>query len=174
MVSDSEKATITINDVIITDDSNNNSIQIANSNLGNGVYEFALDDEFGPYKDDGFFQNLSTGIHTLFVRDKRGCGTASLVFAILSYPSFFTPNEDGQNDVWQILGFNSDFYTNYTILIFDRFGKLLHKINNNEQGWNGNYNGKLLPSGDYWFKVSYTDINDLSLEKTGNFSLIRK
>lgn len=173
LVSDSEKATITTTDVIITDDSNNNSIQVANTNLGNGVYEFALDDEFGTYKDEGIFQNLSTGVHVLYVRDKGGCGTASLVFSILAYPKFFSPNGDNQNDVWQISGFDETFYTLSTVFIYDRFGVLLYKMDNNE-GWNGIVNGKPAPSNNYWFKVTLTDINDLSIEKTGNFSLIRK
>lgn len=173
LVLDSEKATITISDVIITDDSNNNSIQVASSNLGNGVYEFALDDEFGNYKDEGIFQNLSTGVHVLYVRDKGGCGTASLVFSILAYPKFFSPNGDNQNDVWQISGFDETFYTLSTVFIYDRFGVLLYKMDNNE-GWNGITNGKPAPSNNYWFKVTLSDINNLSIEKTGNFSLIRK
>lgn len=173
-VVNSEKATLTIQDVIIVDNSANNSIQLANPNLGIGTYAYAIDDEFGLYSDEAFFQNLSPGLHTLFVKDKKGCGTASLLFSILSFPSFFTPNEDGQNDVWKISGFNSDFYTSYSILIFDRFGKLLYNLEQNEQGWNGYYNGKLQPPNDYWFRASLTDSNGLSIEKTGNFSLIRK
>ena len=173
LVSDSEKATITTTDVIITDDSNNNSIQVANSNLGNGDYEFALDDELGTYKDEGIFQNLSTGVHVLFIRDKGGCGTASLVFSILAYPKFFSPNGDTQNDVWQISGFDETFYTLSTVFIYDRFGVLLYKMDNNE-GWNGIANGKPAPANNYWFKVTLTDINNSSIEKTGNFSLIRK
>ena len=57
VVTKSSIATITKDDVIITDDSNNNSIQVANPNLGIGSYEFAIDDEFGNYTDVGFFQN---------------------------------------------------------------------------------------------------------------------
>ncbi|MFY9243906.1 MAG: T9SS type B sorting domain-containing protein [Polaribacter sp.] len=173
-VSDSEKATITKEDVIITDDSNNNSIKVANTNLGNGDYEFAIDDEFSVYKDDGFFSNLTTGIHTLYVRDKGGCGTTAYIFSILAYPKFFTPNEDGQNDVWEISGFDSTFYTISDIYIYNRFGNLVYKIDENSKGWNGISRGEKAPSNDYWFRVTLTDINGLSIEKTGNFSLIRK
>lgn len=173
LVIDSEKATITMNDVIITDDSNNNSIQIANTNLGNGTYEYALDDEFGNYSDNVIFQNLTTGIHTLYVRDQGGCGTASLVFSILAYPKFFSPNGDNSNDVWKISGFDETFYSISTVFIYNRYGSLIFKMDNNE-GWNGFANGKPAPSNTYWFKVTLTDINNLSIEKTGNFSLIRK
>lgn len=173
VVTKSSIATITKDDVIITDDSNNNSIQVANPNLGIGTYEFAVDDEFGNYTDVGFFQNLSPGIHTLYVRDKQGCGVASYQFSILAYPKFFTPNGDGENDFWTINGFDASFFTMSKISIFDRFGKLIHQIEPNSQGWNGDYQGKRLPSNSYWFRVLLTDINGLTIEKSGNFSLVR-
>ena len=173
VVTKSSIATITKDDVIITDDSNNNSIQVANPNLGIGSYEFAIDDEFGNYTDVGFFQNLSPGIHTLFVRDKLGCGVASYQFSILAYPKFFTPNGDGVNDFWTINGFDTAFYTISKISIFDRFGKLIYQIEQNSQGWNGDYQGKKLPSNTYWFRVLLTDIHGFMIEKSGNFSLIR-
>ena len=174
LVRESEKATITKDDVIITDDSDNNSIQVANPNLGNGDYEYAIDDEFGIYKNEGFFQNLSTGMHTLYVRDKGGCGTESFAFSILGYPKFFTPNEDGVNDFWKISGFDRIFYPTSEIFIFNRFGNLIFKFDENSQGWNGDYQGKKSPSNSYWFRAILTDINGFSIEKIGNFSLIRK
>ena len=174
IVRDSEKATITKDDIIITDDSDNNSIQVANPNLGNGDYEFAIDDEFGVYKNESIFQNLSAGMHTLYVRDKGGCGIEPFVFSILGYPKFFTPNEDGVNDFWKISGFDSTFYPTSEIFIFNRFGTLIFKFDENSQGWNGDYQGKKSPSNSYWFRAILTDINGFSIEKTGNFSLIRK
>ena len=174
VVTKSEIATISKEDVIITDDSTNNSIQVANPNLGIGDYEFAIDNEFGNYTGGSFFKNLSPGIHTLFVRDKLGCGVASFQFSILAYPKFFTPNGDGENDFWTINGFDASFYKMSQISIFDRFGKLIYQIEPNSQGWNGDYQGKKLPSNSYWFRVLLTDINGNTIEKSGNFSLIRK
>lgn len=172
-VTDSEIATITKDDVIIIDDTANNSIQVANQNLGIGNYEFAIDDEFGTYNDVGFFQYLSPGIHTLFVRDQLGCGTASFRFSILAYPKFFTPNGDGENDFWTISGFDTSFYTISKISIFDRYGKLIHVIETNFPGWNGDFQGKKMPSNSYWYRTTLTDINGFSIEKSGSFSLIR-
>lgn len=174
LVKDSEKATITIDDVLIVDDTTNNSIQIINTNLGSGAYEFAIDDEFGSYKSDGFFDKLSTGNHTLYIRDIGGCGTERFVFSVLAYPKFFTPNEDGFNDFWNISGFDTTFYTTSEVVIYNRFGNLIYQFKDNNQGWDGNYEGKKLPSNTYWFKATLIDINGLSIEKTGNFSLIRK
>ena len=170
LVRNSEKATFTKENIIITD----NSIQILDFNLGIGNYEYAIDNENGVYQDETIIKNLTTGIHTLFIRDKGSCGTEEYKFSILMYPKFFTPNEDGDNDVWRISGFDKTFYTVSDIYIYDRFGKLLHTIDSNSDGWSGTYQNKLLPSNDYWFKTILTDINGYSVEKTGHFSLIRK
>jgi len=174
LVNESEKASITATDVLITDDSNNNSIEVINTDLGNGDYEFAIDNEFGTYQNDGLFENLTTGIHTIFVRDKGGCGTESYMFSILAYPKFFTPNEDGINDLWNISGYDNSFYSYSEILVYNRFGNLIYKFDANSEGWNGNYEGKKSPSNDYWFKATLIDLNGISIKKTGNFSLIRK
>ncbi len=174
IVVNSEKATVTIEDVIITDDSDNNSIEIKTENIGNGNYEFTIDNINGNYQKEPFFDNLSTGIHTLFIKDVGGCGTESFVFSLLSYPKYFTPDKNGNNDVWNIIGYDQTFYTSSNISIYNRFGKIIYKIDENNRGWDGTYQGKNLPSNTYWFKAILTDINGLSIEKTGNFSLIRK
>lgn len=174
VVKNSEIASIVKEDVVIIDDSDNNSIEIINDTLGIGDYEFTLDNEFGIYKDVGFFENIRTGIHTLFIRDKGGCGTTAYVFSILEYSKFFTPNNDGINDYWNIKGFDKDFYTISDIYIYNRFGVLIHKIDTNSLGWDGTYEGKILKSNSYWFKTKLTDLNGLTLEKSGSFSLLRK
>ena len=174
LVRNSTKAALTKDDVIIVDDSNNNSIYVTNPDLGIGEYEFSLDDEFGSYKDIGFFQNISSGIHMLHIKDKLGCGIESYKFSILSYPKFFTPNEDGDNDIWEIKGFDTDFYTVTEIYIYDRFGVLLYQSKSSIQGWDGTSQGKILPSNTYWFRIILNDVNGQKTEKTGSLSLIRK
>ena len=169
-VKNSETATITKDDVVIRE----NAIQVINNNLGIGEYEFAIDNILGPYKEEGFFNDLSLGIHTLFIKDKLGCETAEYEFSILNYPSFFSPNGDGENDVWKIDGFDSAFYTVSNIYIYNRFGILIFTIDANNDSWDGTSNGKKLPNNSYWFKAILTDINGYSIEKIGNFSLIRK
>ena len=133
-----------------------------------------MDDEFGIYKSSGLFQNIATGVHTLYIKDKNGCATTSLVFSILAFPKFFTPNGDGENDVWEIDGFNSDLFTIAEISIYNRFGVLLYQIESSFQGWDGRYQGKILPSNTYWFRVILNDVNGRKIEKNGSIGLIRK
>ena len=86
---------------------------------------------------------------------------------LIDYPRFFTPNNDGFNDKWQLLGV--DNIPNYKIYIFDRFGKILAILNEKKTYWDGTFNGQILASTDYWFKA---DLGDGMLFQ-GHFSLIR-
>lgn len=175
-VTESVVATISYEDITVIDDSENNTISInnKNNNLGIGDYEFALDDDFGPYQDEPFFENVTPGIHTVYVRDKNSCGVAQIEVSVIGYPKFFTPNNDGYNDYWTVLGFREDFYPTSQFYIFDRFGKVVATLSPNSQGWDGTYNGKLLPATDYWFSVQLIDINGVVRNKKGHFSLIRR
>ena len=89
----------------------------------------------------------------------------------MNFPKFFTPNNDGQNDYWNIPALRSQ--QGVEIFIFDRYGKLLNSFSGKSNGWNGNYNGKSMPSDDYWFLVRYTNQENGPEKIKGNFTLIR-
>ena len=167
-------ATISQNDIQIVDDSENNSITINTNNLGIGDYEFALDENFGNYQDTPVFTNVAPGIHTVYIQDKNYCGIAQIDVSVIGYPKFFTPNNDGINDTWKVLGVNENFYANSSIFIFDRFGKLITQIDPKGEGWNGTFNGQYLPASDYWFSVELMDKDGNLRIKKGHFSLIRR
>lgn len=173
-VSASDIATITMNDIAVVDDSDNNSITVKNTNLGLGDYEFSLDMPFGPFQEETYFENLLPGTYILYVSDKNSCGVAALDIAILGFPKFFTPNDDGQNDTWKVLGNDNNNIQIAAIYIFDRFGKLVAEVDLNGEGWDGFYNGERLPASDYWYLVKYTDQYGDYREKRGNLSLIRR
>lgn len=168
-VNASELATITKNDITIIDLSNINTLTISTTNLGQGDYEFSIDSEFSNYQDYPVFENISSGIHILFIRDKKGCGTSSIALSVIGYPKFFTPNGDGINDYWQVEGVNNQFQTNSKIFIYDRYGKLLKQLSTTSSGWDGTFNGKILPSDDYWFSVLLEDEREFK----GHFTLKR-
>lgn len=175
IVTESIIATIGHDDVTIIDDSDNNTIYInnENNNLGIGEYEFALDDNFGPYQDESYFEDVEAGIHTIYVRDKNNCGIAEIEVSVLGFPKFFSPNNDGYNDYWNVNGVTSDFYETSLVYIFDRYGKLITQIQLDNIGWDGSYNGAQLPANDYWFTAQLVDIHGNIRERKGHFSLIR-
>ena len=168
-VTESSVADIDINDIQVTDNTENNTITILNDNneLGTGVYEYALDDPNGPYQQETVFENVAPGLHTVYVRDRNQCGLTSVEVPVIGFPKFFSPNNDGYYDTWQVLGITSQ--PNSTIYIFDRYGKVMTELKPQDLGWDGSYNGKQMPSSDYWFLVNLQDGRTVK----GHFSLIR-
>ena len=97
-----------------------------------------------------------------------------MLMVVPIYLNFFTPNGDGYNDRWNVVGINptSNQLYNAQVYIFDRYGKLIKQISPTSDGWDGTFNNEDLPSTDYWFKVEYTEKNTQKVFK-GHFSLKR-
>lgn len=129
-----------------------------------GDYEYSIDGI--NFQSSNYF-NVSPGIYDLYVRDRSGCATANTQITIQGYQEYFTPNSDGINDEWEIVATEDGRFLD--VLIYDRYGKLLAQILSGKQGWDGNYNGKPMPSDDYWFSIEYPD----GQIATGHFSLVR-
>ena len=81
-------------------------------------------------------------------------------------PTFFTPNNDSKNDTWQVTCNKTDINS---IDIFNRFGKLIKRIQPNTEGWDGNYNTKSTNANTYWYLINFKD----GTQKRGYFSLIK-
>ena len=155
----------TIENIEINDLSDNNSISIVVSGLGDYVY--SLDNNY--YQSSSVFTNVASGIYTVFVKDLNGCGVTSNEISVLGIPKYFTPNGDGFNDFWNIKGISSNFNTLTKIYIYDRYGKLVKQISPLNQGWDGTFNGIPAPSSDYWY---FIELQDGRTQK-GHFSLKR-
>ncbi|WP_179020423.1 choice-of-anchor L domain-containing protein [Winogradskyella forsetii] len=159
--------TATIESVTIVGVAPNNVITIEIPDAGN--YEIALDDENGIYQDSFVFTNVTPGFHTVYIKDKNGCGTIEKTISVLGFPKFFTPNGDDDNPTWQVIGTEEQFNQIASIQIFNRYGKLITVQNTANDGWDGTLNGKSLPSDDYWFVAQF--INGETY--TGHFALRR-
>jgi gliding motility-associated-like protein len=151
--------------------SNNATITVDSVTGGvNVVYQYSLD--FGPFQLDNFFENVTPGPHTITVADDNGCTNLTKTIYVIGYPTYFTPNGDGINDTWNIIGLNASA----KIFIFDRNGKLIKQISPTSEGWDGTLNGQQLSATDFWFTVDYTeDLPTVGTSKTfkSHFSLKR-
>lgn len=136
---------------------------------GMGDYEFALDN--GDFQDRPEFLVTEAGAYTVTIRDKRGCGETGLVANVLTFPKFFSPNNDGFNDFWNIDGAQPIMEAN--ISIYDRYGNLITQIDGQEKGWDGTADGKPLPSDDYWFVVDYINAFEMDAVFKSHFTLKR-
>ncbi len=75
--------------------------------------------------------------------------TVNVKIKKLLVPNGFSPNGDGNYDVFTIYG--SSNITNSRLTVFDKFGHLVYKMNNYQNDWNGmDNNGRELPDGTYY------------------------
>ncbi len=124
----------------------------------------------------------TSGFYPLIVYDEfNGCETEKLVFInrlrscdedLLFVPNIFTPNDDGNNDKLKI--FSGTITDIYTFRIFNRWGGLVFETNDINEGWDGTYKGRKMPSGVYIYLIEAPcPINNLRFLKKGDISLIR-
>ena len=147
-----------ITDIEVEDLQNNNTVLI-HTELDED-YEYQLDN--GVVQTSNLFTNVAPGLHTVTVIDPRGCGSDTEQVTVVGFPKFFTPNGDGMNDYWHIQGI--EMLQEPVVRIFNRYGMLLKELTPQSIGWDGRYNGRDLPSTDYWFKLTYIDIQGERVE----------
>lgn len=165
VVTPSEPAEITYT----VDDEFQDMQSITVTATGEGDYEYQLDN--GNFQDSPTFEDVTSGMHLITVRDKNGCGVATLPAVVINYPKYFTPNGDGYHDNWNIRDLRDQ--PSAVVTIYDRYGKVLTQIKPNGNGWDGTYNGNMMPSDDYWFSVTYTDENQVNQEFRAHFAMKR-
>ena len=85
-------------------------------------------------------------------------------------PNVFTINGDGINERLVVGGL---FIENYKINIFDRWGNNVFESNNRDVSWDGNFDGKPMPSGVYVYLIEVTGRSKQRVEVTGTVTLIR-
>lgn len=139
-------------------------ITITAEAAGIGNFEYSID---GINFQSGNKFEVFPGTYEIFVRDVHACRTISKEVVAMGFQRFFTPNGDGYNENWNIIG--GEAFPDSSLYIFDRYGKLIGQIALEGPGWDGTYMGRPLPASDYWFKYVY----DGGKVFTGHFALKR-
>ncbi len=88
----------------------------------------------------------------------------------IKIPDAFTPNGDGVNDVFRILGSN---IKTVTLQVFNQWGNQVFESNSKDEGWNGLIQGVSAASGLYYYAVSIESYDKQNIEQKGSFLLIR-
>jgi gliding motility-associated-like protein len=154
---------------VVTDAfTSNATITVTVNPIGTGNLIYSLDG--GAWQSSNVFTGVEGGTHEIMVEDLEGCTNLTETIEVIDYPKYFTPNGDGFNDKWKIVGLEAKH--NAKIYIFDRYGKLIKQMDPLGEGWDGKYNGQDIPSTDYWFNVDYTENNQQKQFKA-HFSLKR-
>lgn len=132
------------------------------------------------YEDNPSYMYLSDGTHWPYqiATNEFGCKDTSRNSIVIEpftvyIPNAFTP--DG-ND------YNNEFYAQsyldaveWELSVYDRWGELLFKTNDQYAKWDGFYKGQLVPTGVYTYVVRYISCAEWEGEQiiTGHVTLLR-
>lgn len=124
--------------------------------------------------------SLIPGIYTATIKDSNNCtlivtetlsASADLCYKPQVYiPNVFSPNDDGNNDVFYVRG---EGIKSLTFLIYDRWGEKVFETTDPAQGWDGKYKGKPMPAEIYYYKAIIEFIDGSSKTLGGDVTLTR-
>ncbi|HYG18247.1 MAG TPA: gliding motility-associated C-terminal domain-containing protein, partial [Ohtaekwangia sp.] len=121
---------------------------------------------------------LVTTTYTVTGTDANGCtGTATIQVTVLGEAivnklapkNFFSPNNDGPNELWQVD--NIADYPQCGVTIYDDKGVKVYSAKPYNNDWNGTFNGKALPNGVYFFVIRCD--GEENAPRTGSITVIR-
>jgi gliding motility-associated-like protein len=113
---------------------------------------------------------------TLKVKTDKGCENMLMKKVYIAdessvfIPNAFSPNGDGQNDVFTVIG-NS--VTKFEMLIFNRGGNLVFKSTDINKGWDGTFKGQVSENNAYVYKISYVGKDSKSHTASGSVTLVK-
>lgn len=120
----------------------------------------------------------------LTATDAQGCTISDTlqVAVIADYslyiPNVFSPNSDGVNDFFTVLGPEPRVVGIRRLQIFDRWGQLLYDgtdlpANSPATGWNGKAKGQDVAEGVYLYQVEVAFLNGRTRTFTGDVAVVR-
>lgn len=143
------------------------------TNISGGTFPYTYEWDNGTLEADLF--EVSEGTYILEVSDFNNCTASDTAFVLtstdcLQIPTGITPNGDGVNDVWRLRKIED--YPESMVQIFDDQGALLYSVNSydNENAWDGTFNGNPLPAGIYYYFVQLSPDDS---PMTGALSIIK-
>lgn len=92
---------------------------------------------------------------------------------ILYAPNSFTPDNDEHNQQWGIYIEGIDI-TEFSLIIFNRWGEIIWESNDPKALWDGSYNGSLVTEGTYnWIIQAKDMVNDGKYNFNGYINVFR-
>ncbi|MGZ3861563.1 MAG: PKD domain-containing protein [Bacteroidia bacterium] len=156
------------NIITFTDTSKNITQQTVT--MGNGVTLNYLPQSY-EYEDCGTFviEQIATS--------SNGCSDTTIHSVVIDkdftfyVPNCFSPNSDSHNRIFKPMSFG---IYDYTMTIYDRWGKKVFESSDKEAGWDGTYHGKKCPEDIYVYTIDFNNIlDDYPRSIQGKVTLIR-
>jgi gliding motility-associated-like protein len=91
--------------------------------------------------------------------------------ATFYFPNAFTPDGDGINDLFKVIG---QFSREYNLVIYSRWGELVFATTDPAEGWDGTYNNKPAPQGTYVYSAVIVDAEGNKHQRRGTVQLLRR
>ena len=145
-----------------------------NISAGTAPYNISLSDgtEATSNTSEYTFEELAENTYIVTITDKNKCVNSNeftISIPKLTPDIFFSPNNDGVNDLWLVEGIETA--PNAYIRIYDRYSKLIYQCKGADfKGWDGNYNGHGMVQDDYWYVISIPETEE---QISGHFTLKR-
>jgi gliding motility-associated-like protein len=123
----------------------------------------------------------NTTLYTLTVKTAQGCTASATikveVYGKLSIPSAFTPNGDGKNDIFYVLG-GPPGSSIRDLSVYNRWGQKVFQVHDGVTadpafGWNGMYNGAPAPTGAYVYSLTMRFSDGTQQQLQGTVILVR-
>lgn len=89
---------------------------------------------------------------------------------VIAVPNSFSPDDNGVNDFVFVKG---PGIVAMTFRIYDRYGRLMFETSDQEEGWDGTFNGRKLPPATFSWTLDYSLIGGLTDVKSGTVTLIK-
>jgi gliding motility-associated-like protein len=123
------------------------------------------------------FIGMVPQLYTIKITTATGCITVDTQLVKthkkieIFVPNSFTPGGDGKNDKLRpiLIGFTK---VNY-FRVFNRWGKLLFSMNNDQPGWDGNVNGQPADTQTVIWMIEAVDVDGVVHSKQGTTVLFR-
>ncbi len=152
----------------------------AATTLGSEKYNYVWSPE-QYFNSNGLYQTegrlLKPDWIQLKVLDPWGCEGSDSIFVSAEpccnvlLPGAFTPNGDGRNDLFRIIGDGGQGQVTFRIV--NRYGQVIFETTDPQRSWDGTFNGKPQPMGTYFYYLRYKCNGLGDLEQKGEVTLIR-
>ena len=107
------------------------------------------------YFDDGNFYRVIISRPSYVCDTPFISNSTKILYDNVFIPSGISPNGDGVNDFWEIIGLGN--FPNSNVIIFNRLGVKVFESNDYKNEWNGFYRGSSLPDGTYFYQISLSE-----------------
>ncbi len=151
-------------------------VQKVNVN-GDVFFRLELDSTTFAWADIGIDSSFQDFYYRIRAVENQGDSAQSFSNSVLIeqvfrifFPTAFTPNSDGLNDVFIGKG---RFVESYELTIMNQWGEVIYQSKNIEDGWDGTFRGNESPIGTYLYEVEATDQKGNNFNEQGTITLIR-